>query len=54
MPSAPCKGGIKTKRLFAASSDNYRALILGLALYKIQATALDKTKEEAHVLENSC
>ena len=27
---APCKGGIKTKRLFAASSDNYRALILGL------------------------
>ena len=27
---APCKGGIKTKRLFAASSDSYRALILDL------------------------
>ena len=26
----PCKGGLKTRRLFAASSDDYRALILGL------------------------
>lgn len=26
----PCTGGLKTRRLFAASSDNYRALILGL------------------------
>lgn len=27
---APCQGGLKTRRLVAASSDDYRALILGL------------------------
>jgi len=28
---SPCKGGIKARRLIAATSDSYRAQLLGLA-----------------------